>query len=74
MLREIAQIVLATFFQVGSHENHRKLLDSVMNECELVISSDTSKQVQAATFQRLKVAKDIFGSKLSTKTILNSGL
>jgi hypothetical protein len=69
-LREVAQIVLATFFQACGPENHKKLLESVLNECELVRSSDTSRQVQSAAFQRLKVAREIFGSKISGKTVV----
>lgn len=45
LLREVAQIVLATFFQAGSQESHRRLLESVVAECDSVMNTDTSRQV-----------------------------
>ena len=73
VLRDIAQSVLVCFFNSGfdgaQNEHHRKLLAQLINDCDEVQREEMSQTVRNKAFNRLKVAKEIFRSKLSLRVI-----
>ena len=73
VLRDIAQSILVCYFNSGSEgaqiEHHRKLLAQLICQCNDTQKEDMSQAVRDKAFNRLKVAKEIFRSKLSQRVI-----
>ena len=70
----MAQSILVCYFCHGAAEDHRQLLAQLVQECDDVQRGEMSQNVRSKAFNRLKVAKDIFRSKLSQKVVDQSQL
>lgn len=75
ILRDIANTILIGFFSQGTKQTHQAMLSSLVADYNTVISTaDISQNVRAKTMLRIKVAKDIFRSKVSQKVVKQSDL